>query len=139
MNYARIIGENLKQTRKSMGMTQKEFSKLIKMSYQNYSQSERGVYKAGFDKLMEISIILGITPNELFLDKTTNELLVSKKGNRKQVKLFSHEFALTDGEYDDFDSFTRAVNRFVQYKEVEDIQTVISSKGVLVTIFWTGI
>lgn len=70
-NTALIIGTNLKDIRIEKDLTQKEFSELLDMNYQNYSQLERGLYKPGLDKLIEIADTLKVTPNDLLLSVTS--------------------------------------------------------------------
>lgn len=82
---AKIIGENLKKIRtESLNMTQKEFSDYLNMSVQNLSQTERGVYKPGLDKLMEISDILKVTPNDLLLESESVAFFNSKEKELKK-------------------------------------------------------
>lgn len=83
MNNEQIIGFNLKKIRKERGMTQKEFAELIDMGVQNLSQSERGVYKPGLDKIISIAEKLEITPNDLLLDSKS---IAYFKGARESTR-----------------------------------------------------
>ncbi|EHU8846584.1 helix-turn-helix transcriptional regulator, partial [Enterococcus faecalis] len=76
---AKIIGDNLKRIRKKHNMTQKEFSDYIGMTNQNLSQTERGVYKPGLDKILEIAEILEVTPNELLLEPLSEDYFKGRK------------------------------------------------------------
>lgn len=76
---AKIIGDNLKRIRQKHNMTQKEFSDYIGMTNQNLSQTERGVYKPGLDKVLEIAEILDVTPNELLLEPLSEDYFKGRK------------------------------------------------------------
>lgn len=75
---AQIIGNNLKWYRSEYGMTQKEFANKIGMNMQNYSQTERGLYKPSLDKLMEIAKEINVSPNQLLLERTNDKVIKDK-------------------------------------------------------------
>lgn len=83
---AQIIGDNLKRYRLEVGMKQKEFAEKIGMNYQNYSQTERGLYKPSLDKLMDISKELNLSPNHLLLEQGNKNLLTDAHSRIDFVK-----------------------------------------------------
>ena len=66
MNIAKIVGNNLKQARKFKGFTQKEVAGKLKMTQQQYSRFENGVFELNYYQIIELCELLDITPNELF-------------------------------------------------------------------------
>ncbi|MBE5746195.1 MAG: helix-turn-helix transcriptional regulator [Clostridiales bacterium] len=66
MNYSKIVGENIKRARKDKGLTQKQVAKVFRMTQQQYSRFENGVFELNYQQLYEICKFLDITPNELF-------------------------------------------------------------------------
>ncbi|MBQ4269390.1 MAG: helix-turn-helix transcriptional regulator [Clostridia bacterium] len=66
METAKKIGENLKQSRKFKGMTQKEVACVLKMTQQQYSRFENGVFELNYDQILTLCKLYEITPNELF-------------------------------------------------------------------------
>ena len=66
MNIAKIIGNNLKQARKFKGLTQKEVAEKQKMTQQQYSRFENGVFELHYNQIIELCDLVDITPNELF-------------------------------------------------------------------------
>ena len=66
MNIAKIIGNNLKQARKFKGLTQKEVAEKLKMTQQQYSRFENGVFELNYNQIIELCELVDITPNELF-------------------------------------------------------------------------
>lgn len=66
MNIAKIVGNNLKQARKFKGLTQKEVAEKFKMTQQQYSRFENGVFELNYYQIIELCELLEITPNELF-------------------------------------------------------------------------
>lgn len=77
------IAQNLKKRRTKYNQTQKEFAKLLKMNYQNYSKLERGLYTPSLDKILDICLILGMSPNELILNPEDNEYT----GNKISIRI----------------------------------------------------
>lgn len=67
MRIAQVVGENLKQARKDKGLTQKEVATKLKMTQQQYSRFENGVFELNYSQIIELCTIYEITPNELFL------------------------------------------------------------------------
>ena len=66
MRIAQVVGENLKQARKDKGLTQKEVATKLKMTQQQYSRFENGVFELNYSQIIELCTIYEITPNELF-------------------------------------------------------------------------
>lgn len=66
MEIAKIVGNNIKEARKLKGMTQSEVAKIFRMTQQQYSRFENGVYELNYEQLLNICELLDITPNEVF-------------------------------------------------------------------------
>lgn len=66
MEIAKIVGNNIKEARKFKGLTQKEVAKLFRMTQQQYSRFENGVFELNYSQIIEICHVLDITPNEVF-------------------------------------------------------------------------
>ncbi|MBQ4073042.1 MAG: helix-turn-helix transcriptional regulator [Clostridia bacterium] len=66
MDIAKIVGNNLKQARKFKGLTQREVAEKLKMTQQQYSRFENGVFELNYMQILELCNLLDITPNELF-------------------------------------------------------------------------
>lgn len=63
---AKAIGNNLKEARKFKGFTQKEVGQKMRMTQQQYSRFENGVFELNYDQILFLCELLDITPNELF-------------------------------------------------------------------------
>lgn len=66
METAKIIGNNLKEARKFKGLTQKEVAQLLRMSQQQYSRFENGIFELNYSQILALCELLEVTPNELF-------------------------------------------------------------------------
>ena len=66
MNIAKEIGGRLKDARKFKGYTQKDVAKVFRMTQQQYSRFENGVFELNYQQIVELCKFLDITPNELF-------------------------------------------------------------------------
>ena len=66
MDIAKIIGNNLKEARKFKGLTQKEVAQTMKMTQQQYSRFENGVFQLNYEQILFLCELLDLTPNELF-------------------------------------------------------------------------
>ncbi len=66
MNVAKIVGNNLKQARKFKGYTQKQVAERFKMTQQQYSRFENGIFELNYNQIIELCEFLDVTPNELF-------------------------------------------------------------------------
>ena len=71
MNFAKVVGQNLKRARKEMKLTQKEVATTLMMTQQQYSRFENGVFELNYAQIMRLCELYEITPNELFgIDET---------------------------------------------------------------------
>ena len=66
METAKVIGNNLKMARKYKGLTQNEVATLLRMTQQQYSRFENGVFELNYDQILFLCKLYEITPNELF-------------------------------------------------------------------------
>lgn len=64
MNYS-DFGENLKQLRKSRGLTQKDFGTMVGLSKAVVSKYETGIGYPSFDVLVRIAQYFGVTTDYL--------------------------------------------------------------------------
>ncbi len=65
-NVARRIGYNLKDARIYKGMTQREVAGVMRMTQQQYSRFENGVFELNYEQILFLCKLFEITPNELF-------------------------------------------------------------------------
>ena len=66
METAKKIGKNLKTARKYKGLTQKEVATVLRMTQQQYSRFENGVFELNYDQILFLCELYEITPSELF-------------------------------------------------------------------------
>jgi transcriptional regulator with XRE-family HTH domain len=66
MDIAKIIGNNLKQSRKDCGLTQKQVGEKLNMTQQQYSRFENGIFELNYTQIVELCGLFNITPNDLF-------------------------------------------------------------------------
>lgn len=66
MEIAKLVGNELKQARKSKGLTQKAVAEKFYMTQQQYSRFENGVFELNYNQIVELCKFLDITPNDLF-------------------------------------------------------------------------
>ena len=66
MEIAKQIGSNIKNARKLKGLTQSEVAKVFRMTQQQYSRFENGIFELNYTQIIEICKLLDISPNELF-------------------------------------------------------------------------
>lgn len=66
MKTAKIIGRNLKEARKFKGLTQKDVAAELRMTQQQYSRFENGVFELNYDQILFLCELYEISPNELF-------------------------------------------------------------------------
>lgn len=66
MDIARIVGNNIKEARKLKGLTQSQVAQIFRMTQQQYSRFENGVFELNYEQIVKICEVLDITPNEIF-------------------------------------------------------------------------
>ncbi len=66
MNLAKNIGNNLKIARKNKGYTQKEVASKLKMTQQQYSRFENGVFELNYEQIVFLCNLFDISPNDIF-------------------------------------------------------------------------
>ena len=66
MDIVKIIGNNIKDARKLKGLTQSQVAQIFRMTQQQYSRFENGVFELNYEQIVKICEILDITPNEIF-------------------------------------------------------------------------
>jgi len=66
MEIAKIVGNNIKEARKLKGLTQKQVANHFRMTQQQYSRFENGIFELNYSQIIEICNLLEITPNEIF-------------------------------------------------------------------------
>lgn len=66
MDLAKEVGERIKQARKFKGLTQKEVATCFRMTQQQYSRFENGIFELNYEQIVEICKLLDMTPNEIF-------------------------------------------------------------------------
>ena len=66
MELSKRIGENLKKSRKFIGLTQREVAQKLNMTQQQYSRFENGVFELNYFQILSLCDLLKITPNDLF-------------------------------------------------------------------------
>lgn len=72
MSTAKKVGNNLKDARKAKGLTQKEVAVLLRMTQQQYSRFENGIFELNYEQILKLCVIFDVTPNDLFLDCLTS-------------------------------------------------------------------
>lgn len=66
METAKLVGSRLREARKAKGLTQKEVAAHFRMTQQQYSRFENGVFELNYGQIIELCLFYNITPNELF-------------------------------------------------------------------------
>ena len=66
MEIAKQIGGNIKEARKLKGLTQSDVAKVFRMTQQQYSRFENGVFELNYEQILKLCEILDMTPNEFF-------------------------------------------------------------------------
>ena len=66
MDIAKIVGNNIKEARKLKGLTQSQIAQIFRMTQQQYSRFENGVFELNYEQIVKICEILDLTPNEIF-------------------------------------------------------------------------
>ena len=65
-SISKIVGQNIKDARKMKGLTQKQVAQVFRMTQQQYSRFENGVFELNYGQILEICKLLDTTPNEIF-------------------------------------------------------------------------
>lgn len=66
MEIRETVGRNLKNARKSMGLTQKQLAAELGKYQSDYSEYETGKIELDYEKIVFLCNRLEITPNDLF-------------------------------------------------------------------------
>ena len=66
MEIAKRIGQNLKDARNENNLTQKEVAAMLKMTQQQYSRFENGIFELNYNQIVTLCKLYGISPNDLF-------------------------------------------------------------------------
>lgn len=66
MKISKIIGKNLKQAQEYKGITQSDVAKKLRMTQQQYSRFENGIFELNYEQIIILCNLYEITPNELF-------------------------------------------------------------------------
>lgn len=66
MEIAKRIGKNIKQARKYKGFTQKEVAAALRMTQQQYSRFENGVFELNYAQILELCKLYEVSPNDIF-------------------------------------------------------------------------
>lgn len=66
MEIRKIVGQNLKNARKAMGLTQKQIADELGKYQSDYSEYETGKIELDYEKIITLCKRLDITPNDLF-------------------------------------------------------------------------
>ena len=66
MEIAKKVGNLIKEARKLKGLTQKQVAEHFRMTQQQYSRFENGIFELNYTQIIEICNLLDITPNEIF-------------------------------------------------------------------------
>lgn len=66
MDIAKVVGNNIKEARKLKGLTQSDVAKIFRMTQQQYSRFENGVFEFNYEQILNICKLLDMTPNEIF-------------------------------------------------------------------------
>lgn len=66
MSIAKMVGNNLKQARKDKGYTQKQVAELFRMTQQQYSRFENGIFQLNYEQIIALCKLFDISPNDLF-------------------------------------------------------------------------
>lgn len=63
---AKLVGERLKEARKTAGYTQAKVAEIMYMTQQQYSRFENGVFELNYDQIIKLCQLLDITADYLF-------------------------------------------------------------------------
>ncbi len=65
-NIKKFVGNRIKESRKDKGMTQKEVAALLRMTQQQYSRFENGVFELDYENLVKVSKLFEVSLDYLF-------------------------------------------------------------------------
>lgn len=80
----KVIGNRIKEIRKTLGYFQDDFAKTLTVSTPTLSDVENGKTKPGFDILYNLTIIHQVNPDYVF--RGTGELFIPKKEESDHLK-----------------------------------------------------
>ena len=66
MDIAKQVGENLKEARRTMGVTQAQIAKELHKYQSDYSEYETGKVQLDYEKIVYLCKRFDIPPNDLF-------------------------------------------------------------------------
>ena len=66
MKIAKKIGENLKEARKFKGLTQKQVGQALRITQQQFSRFENGVFELNYEQILYLCRLYEISVSELF-------------------------------------------------------------------------
>ncbi len=62
----KAVGQRIKESRKYKGMTQKEVAAILRMTQQQYSRFENGIFELDYENLVKISKLFDVSLDYLF-------------------------------------------------------------------------
>ncbi len=65
-NLKRFVGERIKESRKQKKLTQAQVAKMLRMTQQQYSRFENGVYELDYENLVKICELYEVSLDYLF-------------------------------------------------------------------------
>ncbi len=65
-NLKKEVGKRLQESRRDKGLTQKEVANFLRMTQQQYSRFETGVFELDYENLVKISQLYEISLDYLF-------------------------------------------------------------------------
>ncbi len=65
-NLSKTVGKRLKEARNIAGYTQNEVASIMRMTQQQYSRFENGVFELNYEQILSLCKLFEITPNYLF-------------------------------------------------------------------------
>lgn len=106
------ISERLLQERKKAGLTQKEISEKLGISYQSYAQYERGVRNPKYETIRRFADAIGCKITDLLTTKEETDLLIDKflTTPLDQEKIGKNTFLLEGYDEDTVTDFIDAVD-----------------------------
>lgn len=66
MEIRKLVGKNLKDARKALGITQKQIANELNKYQSDYSEYETGNIELDYEKIVYLCNRFEITPNDLF-------------------------------------------------------------------------